>query len=238
MVASLAMVCTSTSHRGSQTEDCVTGRGLDSLGDTQGQYTYESGTIGSVIDYSLMSQAIWPQVRSLRIAPHDSIMSDHSLLITELDLPSQRPCPQTSDTTPSPLLKFNWTPEAMERLKLRLASPAFQLQIQILEAYTKVDDPDIDALVQDVSNLLLEETKQTVQFRKKGAPPTKQKASKKWYDQSLRSLKQEVHKLNVQARQNPSYQLGQLIREKTKMYKRLLKTESYTLQTDAPRQAT
>ena len=76
-------------------------------GDTQGQYTYESGTIGSVIDYSLVSQAIWPQVRSLRIAPHDSIMSDHSLLITELDLPSQRPCPQTSDTTPSPLLKFN-----------------------------------------------------------------------------------------------------------------------------------
>ena len=114
----------------------------------------------------------------------------------------------------------------MERLKLRLASPAFQLQVQILEARTKVDDPNIDALVQDFSNLLLEETKQTVQFRKKGAPPTKQKASKKWYDQSLRSLKQEVHKLNVQARQNPSYQLGQLNREKTKKYKRLLKQKA------------
>ena len=140
------------------------------FGDTQGQYTYEAGPIGSVIDYSLVSQAIWPQVRNLRIAPHDPIMSDHSLLITELDLPSQRPCPQPSDTTPSPLLKFNWTPEAMERLKLRLASPAFQLQIQILEARTKVDDPNIDALVQDFYNLLLEETKQMVQFWKKGAP--------------------------------------------------------------------
>ena len=112
----------------------------------------------------MVSQAIWPQVRNFRIDPHDSIMSDHSLLITELNLPSQRPHPQTSDTTPSPLLKFNWTPEAIERLKLRLASPAFQLQIRILEACTKAEDPNIDTLVQDFSNLLLEETKQTVQF--------------------------------------------------------------------------
>ena len=196
------------------------------FGDTQGHYTYEAGSIGSVIDYSLVSQAIWPLVRNLRIAPHDPIMSDHSLLITELDLPSQRPRPRPSDTTPSPLLKFNWTPEAMERLKLRLASPAFQLQIQILEARTRVDDPDIDALVRDFTNLLLEETKQTVQFRKRGAPPTKQKGSKKWYDQSFCTLKQDVHKLNIQARQNPSYQLGQLIREKTKTYKRLLKQKA------------
>ena len=129
------------------------------------------GTIGSVIDYSLVSQAIWPHVRNFRIAPHDSIMSDHSLLITEMDLALPRPHPQATGTTPSPLLKFNWTSEAMERLKLRLSSPAFQVQIQILEARARAEDPNIDTLVQDFSNLLLEDTKQAVQFRKKGAPP-------------------------------------------------------------------
>ena len=85
-----------------------------------------------------------------------------------------------------------------------------------------MEDPDIDALVQDFSNLLLEETKQAVQFRKKGAPSTKQKASKKWYDQSVKSLKQEVHKLNI----NPSFHLGQQIRDKTKVYKRPLKQKA------------
>ena len=186
-------------------------------GDTQGQFSNKVGTIGSVIDYSIVSQATWPHVRNFSVAPHDSIMSDHSLLITEMDLALSRPRPQP--TMPSPLLKFNWTPEAMDRLKLRLSSPAFMLLIQLLEARARVDDPNIDALVQDFSNLLLEETKQAVQFRKKGAPPTKQKAS-------LRSLKQEVHKLNVQSHNNPSYHLGQQIREKTKVYKRLLKQKA------------
>ena len=61
----------------------------------------------------------------------------------------------------------------------------------------------------------------------KGVPPQpNRRGSKKWYDQSLRTLKQDVHKLNIQARQNPSYQLGQLIREKTKAYKRLLKQKA------------
>ena len=147
-------------------------------GDTQGQYTYEVGNIGSVIDYSIVSQATWPHVRNLRIALHDPIMSDHPLLVMEMDLARFRPRPQPASTMPSPLLKFNWTPEAMDRLKLRLSSPAFTLQIQLLEARARVDDPNIDAMVEDFSNLLLEETKQAVQFRKKGAPPTKQKASK------------------------------------------------------------
>ena len=182
----------------------------------QGHFTYEMGNTCSIIDYSIVSQAIWPYVWNFQIATHDPILSDHSLLITEMDIARHRHHPQSTRTVPSPLLKYNWSPEAVDRHKLCLSSPTFTLQIQLLEARTKVENPDIDTLVQDFSKLLLEETKQAVQFRKKGAPSTKQK---KWYDQSLKSLKQEVHKLNTQFRNNPSFHLGQQIRDKTKVYK-------------------
>ena len=97
----------------------------------------------------------------------------------EIDIAKHRG--QASRTTPSLLLKFNWSPEAVDRLKLRLTSPSFQLQIQILEARTKAENSDIDAIVLDFSNL---------QFRKRGPPSKIQKATKKWYDQSLKSQKQ------------------------------------------------
>ena len=60
----------------------------------------------------------------------------------------------------------------------------------------KLDNPDIDSIVADFSQLRLLESKQVVQFRKQGPPSKKQKAARKWYDQSLKSLKKEIHQLN------------------------------------------
>ena len=55
-------------------------------GDSQGQFTYERGNTCSVIDYSIVSQSLWPHVRNFQIAGHNSILSDHSLIVTEVNL--------------------------------------------------------------------------------------------------------------------------------------------------------
>ena len=80
-------------------------------GDSQGQFTYERGTIGSIIDYGITSPSLWPFVRTFRVGLHNSVLSDHSIILTKLNLyntPHHAPPPRT---TPSPLLKFDWSPE-------------------------------------------------------------------------------------------------------------------------------
>ena len=77
-----------------------------------------------------------------------------------------------------------------------------------MEAKLKLEHTDLDALVAEFSDLLLEETKKVVKFRKRGPPSRKQKAAKKWYDQSLRTLKKEISQLNANLRTNPSTHLS------------------------------
>ena len=77
----------------------------------------------------------------------------------------------------------------MDRLKLRLSSHSFTLQIQLLEARLALENADINQIVIDFSNLLLDATKQVVKFRKRGPPSRKQKSSRKWYDNSLCNYK-------------------------------------------------
>ena len=48
-------------------------------GDTQGFFTYEMGNIRSIIDYSIVSQSLWPLVHNFQIGLHNSVLSDHSL---------------------------------------------------------------------------------------------------------------------------------------------------------------
>ena len=121
----------------------------------------------------------------------------------------------TNESSKSPLLWFDWNPESMARLKDQLSDPHTQLKLQIMEAKLKLDNPDLDALVSDFSDLLLEETKKVVKFRKRGPPSRKQKAGKKWYDQSLRTLKKDIFHLNADLRTNPSTHLSQQIQAKT-----------------------
>ena len=47
-------------------------------------------------------------------------LSDHSVLITELNVQPQHITPHQSAATPSPLLHFDWSPEAQERLTAKL----------------------------------------------------------------------------------------------------------------------
>ena len=155
---------------------------------------------------------------------HNSILSDHSIILLELTAQHGRPYAHTSVSAQSPLLRFDWNPESMARLKAQLSDPHTQLKIQILEAKLKLEHTDLDALVSDFSNLLLEETKKVVKFRKRGPPSRKQKAAKKWYDQSL---KKEISQLNADLRTNPSTHLSQQIRAKTAAYRRLLKAKAY-----------
>ena len=125
----------------------------------------------------------------------------------------------------------------MERLKLHLASPAFQLQIQILEARTRAEDPNIDTLVQDFSNLLLEETKQVVQFRK-GAPPHQAES----IQEMVRSIP-PIPQAGSPQTQSPSppkpiIPTGTTNPGENQDVQTSLKTESHTLQADAARQTT
>ena len=178
-------------------------------GDTQGYFTYERGICRSVIDYGLVSQSISPCVRSFQVGVHNSILSDHSIILLELTAQQDRPYAHTSVSAQSPLLRFDWNPESMARLKAQLSDPHTQLKIQIMEAKLKLKHTDLDALVSDFSNLLLEETKKVVKFRKRGPPSRKQKAAKKWYDQSLRTLKKDISQLNTDLRTKPSTHLSQ-----------------------------
>ena len=72
-------------------------------GDSQGQFTYEVGNTCSVIDYSIVSQSLWPHIKNVQVANHNSILSDHSLITTEINLHSQtkEEKNQTQQTPPS-----------------------------------------------------------------------------------------------------------------------------------------
>ena len=178
-------------------------------GDSQGYFTYERGPIRSVIDYTIESQSIWPLVRNFQVDQHNPILSDHSLIRLELNLAGSKYITHPPAADHSPLLKFDWSPEATEHLRLRFSSPHFLLQIQLLESRLNLPSPDINQIVSDLSTLLLDTTKQVVKFFKRGPPSHKQKSARKWYDPSLRTLKAEVHKLCLQARSNPSPHLLQ-----------------------------
>ena len=129
-------------------------------------------------------------------------------------------------TTPSPLLKFDWTPEAISRLSAKLREPHTLLQVELLERRLQLPAPDVDDIVSSFTDLLLIAAKQVVRFRKKGPPSKKQKSGRKWYDQYLRSLKKEISTLNLAHRSSPSPQLGEQIRAKTNLYRRLLRTKA------------
>ena len=195
-------------------------------GDSQGYFTYEKGPIRSVIDYAIVSQSIWPLVQNFQVDQHNPILSDHSLIRLELNLAGSKYITHPQAAGQSPLLKFDWSPEATEQLRLRFSSPQFLLQIQLLEGRLNLPSLDVDQIVSDLSNLLLDNTKQVVKFRKRGPPSRKQKSGRKWYDPSLRSLKAQVHRLCTQARVNPSSHLLQAVRAKTKAYRSLLKLKA------------
>ena len=72
----------------------------------------------------------------------------------------------------------------------------------------------------------VELAKQVVKFQKKAPPSKKQKSGRKWYDQSLRSLKKELSALNLQHRCAPSTHLGELIRAKTNLYCCLIRSKA------------
>ena len=129
-------------------------------GDSQGYFTYEKGPVRSVIDYAIVSQSIWPLVRNFLVDQHNPVLTDHSLIRLELNLAGSKYITHPRAEGQSPLLKFDWSPEATERLHLRFSSPQFLLQIQLLEARLSLPAPDIDRIVSDLSNLLLDNTKQ------------------------------------------------------------------------------
>ena len=87
-------------------------------GDSQGFFTYEKGPIRSVIDYAIVSQSIWPLVRNFQVDQHNPILTDHSLIRLELNLAGFKYVTYPRAEGQSPLLKFDWSPEAMERLRL------------------------------------------------------------------------------------------------------------------------
>ena len=113
-------------------------------GGTQGYFTYERGLCRSVIDYGIVSQSIWPCVRSFQVGVHNSILSDHSIIRLELKAQQPRPPTHTNASTDSPLLRFDWNPESKARLKDQLSETRTQLKIQIMEAKLKLDNPDLD----------------------------------------------------------------------------------------------
>ena len=157
---------------------------------------------------------------------HPQFLSDHSIILTELNrytTPHYAPPPRT---TPSPLLKFDWTPEATNRLTAKLREPHTQLQIELLERRLHLPTPNIDGIVISFTELILEAAKQVVRFRRKGPPSKKQKSGRKWYDQSLRSFIKEISKLNPTQRSSPSPHLGEQIRAKRNLYRRLLRSKA------------
>ena len=192
------------------------------LGDSQGYFTYEKGPIRSVIDYAMVSQSIWPLVRNFQVDQHNPFLSDRSLICLELNLNGSQNILQPPNAGRSPLLKFDWSQESMDRFRLRLSSPPFTLQLQLLEARLAVENPDINEIVNDFSNLLLDETKQVVKFRKRGPFSKKQKSARNWYNNSLRNVKSEIHQMSLKLLSNPSHHYLQLVQAKTKAYKSLL----------------
>ena len=102
-------------------------------GDSQGFFTYEKGPIRSVMDYAIVSQSIWSLVRNFQVDQHNPILSDHSLIRLELHLAGSKYITHPQAAGHSPLLKFYWSPEATERLRLRFSSPQFLLQYNYLK---------------------------------------------------------------------------------------------------------
>ena len=101
-------------------------------------------------------------------------MSDHSLIRLELNLTGSKDIIHPPTAGRSPLLKFDRSPEAMDRFRLRFSSPPFLLQVQLVEARINLPDPDINQIVSDFSALLLDTSKQMVKFHIRGPPSQKQ----------------------------------------------------------------
>ena len=71
-------------------------------GHTQAYFTYEKGLCRSVIDYGIVSQYIWPCVRNFQVGVHNSIMSDHSIILLELKAQQTRSNTFVPQSTTSP----------------------------------------------------------------------------------------------------------------------------------------
>ena len=102
--------------------------------------------IPEVTDYCATSPSLTPLVRNFQIGQHNSILSDHSILVTELNL---QHTPHQTRQSHSSLLRFDWSPEAQDRLKISLQEPHFQLQLRLLEARLTGPNADIDNIVSD-----------------------------------------------------------------------------------------
>ena len=76
-------------------------------GDSQSHFTYEKSNTRSVIDYCATSPSLTPLVRNFQIGQHNSILSDHSILVTELNLQHTPHITSQSHSSPSPLLRFD-----------------------------------------------------------------------------------------------------------------------------------
>ena len=153
---------------------------------------------------------------------HNSVLSDHSIILSKLNLYTTLP----HTLHPLPFFRFDWSPEALARLSTKFQEPHTQLQIDLLNQRLQLPHPNVDELVASFTEILLSSTKQVVKFRKKGPPSKKQKSDRKWYDQSLRSLKKEIAALNLQNRVSPTTHRGELLRAKTNLYRRLLKSKA------------
>ena len=123
-------------------------------GDTQGYFTYERGLCRSVIDYGIVSQSIWSCVRSFQVGIHNSMLSDHSIILLELNTQQPRSNTYTPQSTKSPSCDSIgiWNLESIARLKGQFPEQHVQLRLQILEAKLKLANPDLDSLVSEFSD--------------------------------------------------------------------------------------
>ena len=141
-------------------------------GDTQGYFTYQKRATISVIDHGIVSQSIWPCIRHFQAEVHNSILSDHSIFLLELQAQQTRPSanvPQ-SITSPPPTVRL----ESIARLKGNLSESHFQVKLQILEAILQLENPDLNSILSEFSALLLDETKKVGKYLNRGPPSKKQ----------------------------------------------------------------
>ena len=91
-------------------------------GDSQGHFTYEKGNIRSVIDYCTTSPSLFPLVRYFQIGLHNSILSDHSILITRIKCPTTTPPPPPTNPSQPPDPYYVLTGHQKHRKDSRLNS--------------------------------------------------------------------------------------------------------------------
>ena len=180
-------------------------------GDTDGSFTCKKYNGLSVIDYALASRALIDQVTQLQVGKWNVIMSDHCFLMCTVQQGREETSPQAGadrherERLPrqQPIYRFTFDAAGQQQYQAVLAGDtnqrkAYDLQCQADDLASNPTSQGAQALVDGVTNMLLQAAQESVSYKVSRPPSVRQCQSKKWYTAECEEAQAEVDRRATQ----------------------------------------